>query len=149
MNESAIEAAVRAIVKVNDGCAIFLGNQKKVFIILVDPGIGGAIIMSAVAARKERRLTHDLLASILQALGAKIERVTINDLKNGIYFARLVVNVQNELQQKVVEIDARPSDCIAMAIRQKAPIYVSLDVWSEVEDMTTELRRLQEESDEG
>jgi len=68
MNESAIKAAVCAIGKVNDGCAIFLGNQEKVFIILVDSGLGGAIMMSAVDAPKERPLTHDLLASTLQAL---------------------------------------------------------------------------------
>jgi uncharacterized protein len=153
MNEPAVEVAVRAIVTVSGGYAIFLGNEEKVFIILVDPGVGAAIMMSVADTHKERPLTHDLLASILQALGAKVERVTINDLKNGTYFARLVLNAQNELQQKVVEIDARPSDCIALAIHQKAPIYVSIDVWSEVEDMTAELRKLQEEgsdeSDEG
>jgi bifunctional DNase/RNase len=48
----------------------------------------------------------------------------------------------NELQQKkIIEIDARPSDCIAMATQQPAPIYVSLDVWDELEDMTEALRK--------
>ena len=49
-------------------------------------------------------------------------------------------------QKKIIEIDARPSDCIAMATQQRAPIYVSLDVWDEVEDMTEALRKMQEES---
>ena len=48
-------------------------------------------------------------------------------------------------QKKIIEIDARPSDCIAMATQQRAPIYVSLDVWDEVEDMTEALRKMQEE----
>ena len=53
--------------------------------------------------------------------------------------------VDNELKQKkIIEIDARPSDCIAMAIAQGAPIYVSLE-WHEVEDMTEALRKMQEE----
>ncbi|MGA8477072.1 MAG: bifunctional nuclease domain-containing protein [Chthoniobacterales bacterium] len=52
----------------------------------------------------------------------------------------------------MIEIDARPSDCIAMATAQRAPIYVSLDVWDELEDMTEALRKIQEEgshSEEG
>jgi uncharacterized protein len=66
--------------------------------------------------KKERPLNHDLLANILRALGAKIERVIVNDFKRGTYFARLVLSAENESQQKkIIEIDARPSDCIAMA----------------------------------
>ena len=80
-----------------------------------------------------------------RALGTKIERVIVNDFKSDTYFARLVLSVENELKQKkIIEIDARPSDCIAMATAQHAPIYVSLDVWNEVEDMTGALRELQE-----
>ena len=88
--------------------------------------------------QKERPLTHDLLANILRAIGAKIERVIVNDLTRGTYFGRLVLSAENESQQKkIIEIDARPSDCIATA--QRAPIYVSLDVSDEVEDMTEAL----------
>ena len=65
-------------------------------------------------------------------------------------FARLVFSAENESQQKkIIEIDARPSDCIAMATAQRAPIYVSLDVWDEVEDMTEALRKMQEEGSHG
>ena len=82
----------------------------------------------------------------MRALGAKIDRVVVNDLKDGTYFARLVLSAENESQQKkIIEIDARPSDCIAMATAQHAPIYVSLDVWDEVEDMTEVLRKMQQE----
>ena len=96
--------------------------------------------------QKERPLTHDLVANILRALGAKIERAIVNDLKLGTYYARLVLSVENELKQKkIIEIDARPSDCIAMATAQGAPIYVSLEVMHEVEDVTKALREMQEE----
>jgi bifunctional DNase/RNase len=96
--------------------------------------------------QKERPLTHDLLANVLRALGAKIDRVVVNDLKDGTYFARLVLSAENETQQKkIIEIDARPSDCIAMATQQSAPIFVSLDVWDEVEDMTEMFRKMQQE----
>jgi bifunctional DNase/RNase len=56
------------------------------------------------------------------------------------------LRAENETQQKkIIEIDARPSDCIAMAIQQSAPIFVGLDVWDEVEDMTEVLRKMQQE----
>ena len=73
-------------------------------------------------------------------------QVVINDLKRGTYFARLVLSAENESRQKrIIEIDARPSDCIAMATRQTAPIYVSRDVWDHVENVTEALRKIQEE----
>jgi bifunctional DNase/RNase len=146
MSKPVIEVQIRGLAATSGGCAVFLGNEEKVFVMLVDQSVGAAIAMFKQGTQKERPLTHDLLANILGALGAKIERVIVNDLKRGIYFARLVLSSENELQQKkIIEIDARPSDCIAMATQQPAPIYVSLDVWDELEDMTEALRKMQEE----
>jgi bifunctional DNase/RNase len=153
MNKPVVEVHIRAIVGASGGYIVFLGNEEKVFVILVDAGVGAAIMMSITRASKERPLTHDLLANILQALGARIERVVVNDLKDDTYFARLILNVENEFQHKIVEIDARPSDCIALAAHQGAPIYVNVDVWNQVADMTEELQKLEkkdtEESDGG
>ena len=145
MSKPVVEVHIRAIAATSGGCAVFLGNEDKVFVMFVDQSVGTAIAMFMQGTQKERPLTHDLLASILRALGAKIERVIVNDLKRGTYFARLVISAENESQQKkIIEIDARPSDCIAMATAQRAPIYVSLEVWDEVEDMTEALRKMQE-----
>ena len=70
----------------------------------------------------------------------------ISELKCGTCYARLVLTVENELKQKkIIEIDARPSDCIAVATTQRAPIYVSLNVWEELEDVTEALRKLEAE----
>ena len=146
MGKPVVEVKVRAVAAMSGGCAVFLGNEDKVFVMFVDQSVGAAITMFMQGTQKERPLTHDLLANVLRALGAKIERVIVNDLKRGTYFARLVLSAENELKQKkIIEIDARPSDCIAIATAQRAPIYVSLDVWDEVEDMTEALRNLQEE----
>ena len=150
MSKPVVEVKVRAVAATSGGCAVFLGNEDKVFVMFVDQSVGTAITMFMQDTPKERPLTHDLVANILRALGAKIERVIVNDLQRGIYYARLVLSAENELQQKkVIEIDARPSDCIAMAIAQHAPIHVSLDVWDEVEDMTEALRMIQEEGSQG
>jgi bifunctional DNase/RNase len=146
MSKPVVEVQVRAVAATSGGFAVFLGNEDKVFVMFVDQSVGKAITMFMQGTQKERPLTHDLLANILRALGAKIERVIVNDLKRSTYFARLVLSAENESQQKkIIEIDARPSDCIAMAAAQRAPIYVSLDVWDEVEDMTEALRKMQEE----
>jgi uncharacterized protein len=145
MSAGVVEVQVRALVPTSGGCAVFLGNEDKVFVIFVDQSVGTAIAMSIQGTLPERPLTHDLIARILRALGTKIERVIINDLKRGTYFGRLILSEENELQQKrIIEIDARPSDCVAMAAQQRAPIYVSLDVWDKVEDMTEVLRKMQE-----
>jgi bifunctional DNase/RNase len=145
MSKPVVEVQIRAVAAVSDGCAVFLGNEDKVFVMFVDQSVGVAIKMFMQGTQKERPLTHDLLANVLRALGAKIDRVVVNDLKDAVYFARLVVSAENETQQKkIIEIDARPSDCIAMATQQSAPIFVSLDVWDEVEDMTEVLRKLQQ-----
>jgi uncharacterized protein len=146
MSKPVIEVQIRGLAATSGGCAVFLGNEEKVFVMFVDRNVGAAIAMFKQGTQMARPLTHDLLANILRALGAKIERVIINDLKRGTYFARLVLSSENELQQKkIIEIDARPSDCIAMATQQPAPIYVNLDVWDQLEDMTGALRQMQQE----
>jgi bifunctional DNase/RNase len=146
MSASVVEVQVRAMVPTSGGCAVFLGNEDKVFVIFIDQSVGGAIAMFTQGVQKARPLTHDLIANILRALGAKIERAIINDLKSDTYFGQLILSVENELQQKrIIEIDARPSDCIAMAAQQRAPIYVSLNVWEKAEDMTEVLRKVQDE----
>jgi len=139
-----IPVQIRALVPTASGTAVFLGNDDKVFTIYIDQTIGHAISLYLNNAEKERPLTHDLLASVLTALGAKVERIIINDFKSGVYYGRLIITAENELQQrKIIEIDARSSDCMALAALQKSPIYVSHVVWEEVEDMTSLLEKLQ------
>ena len=146
VNKTVIEVQVRAVLPTSGGCAVFVGNSDKVFIVYVDQTVGSAITMFMREMTKERPLTHDLMAHLMTAVGAHVERVIINDLKNATYYARMIIAAENELQQKkIIELDARPSDCIAMATQQKAPIYVSQEVWDEVEDMSDVLRKMEEE----
>ena len=146
MSKPVVGVQVRAVAATSNGYAVFLGNEDKVFVMFVDQSVGAAITMFMQGTQKKRPLIHDLLANVLRALGAKIDRVIVDDLKDGIYFARLVLIAENEVQQKkIIEIDARPSDCIAIATQQSAPILVRLDVWDQVEDMTEALRKIQQE----
>lgn len=149
MSKTVVPVQVKALIPTNAGVAVFVGNEEKVFVIYVDPGVGSAINMFMSGVSKERPLTHDLMALLLSAVGAKVERVIINDLKNGTYYGRLIITAENELhQRKIIELDARPSDCIALATQQKAPVYVSREVWDEVEDMSDVLHSMQEQQNQ-
>ncbi len=137
MNKEVLEIQLRAVVPMDESFAVFLGNDEKIFVIYVDGPVGTAIAMSMRGITKERPLTHDLLGHVLRAFGAKVERVVINHLENGVFHARIIITAENELlqQRKVVELDARPSDSIALAVAQNAPIFVAQDVWAQVEDV--------------
>lgn len=148
MNKSVVEIRVCAVIPTSAGRAVFLGNEEKTFVIYVDDFVGNAITMFLSKTPKERPLTHDLMTHMMAALGAKVERVVINDLKTATYYARLILSAENELhQRKIVELDARPSDCIALAVQANAPIYVTRAVWDEVEDMSDVLRKMTEEGE--
>ncbi|MSR64726.1 MAG: bifunctional nuclease family protein [Verrucomicrobiae bacterium] len=148
MNNSVIDVQVRGVLPTTNGCAVFLGNDEKVFVIYVDHSVGAAITMFMRGTPKERPLTHDLIASIFQGLGVKLERIVINDLKNSTYYARIILNVENEIGKKILEVDARPSDSIALAVQSKCPIYVAAKVFSEVDDMSEVLKRMKQENQE-
>jgi uncharacterized protein len=143
VNKTVVPVHIKALIPTSAGTAVFLGNEEKLFTIYIDHAIGAAIGIYLNSVEKERPLTHDLMVNVLTALGAKVERIVINDFKNGVYFGRLIITAENELQQKkIIEIDARSSDCMALAALQKAPIYVSGVVWDEVEDTSPLLERL-------
>ncbi|MBT5705011.1 MAG: bifunctional nuclease family protein, partial [Verrucomicrobia bacterium] len=72
----------------------------------------------------------------------------ITELRNSTYFARMILQQQNELGRKVLEVDARPSDCIAMATAQKKPMYVGQALFDEVEDMSEVLQQINDANSE-
>src|SRR5918996_1191523 len=129
MKNDVVPVEIRGILPANSGCAIFVGNEEKVFVIQVEHNMGAIIGMFLRDTPKERPLTHDLISSILKGFSITVERVVITELKNSTYFARLILQQQNELGRKLVEIDARPSDCLAIAAAQKRPIYVAASLF--------------------
>lgn len=143
-----VPVSVRGILPANSGCAIFVGNDEKVFVIQVEHSIGAVISRYLRDTPNERPLTHDLLNYILKGFNISVERVVITELKNSTYYARLFLHQQNELGRKLVEIDARPSDCLAIASAQKRPIYVSAALFDQVEDMSEVLERINENNEE-
>jgi hypothetical protein len=139
-----VEVTIKGLMPTANGCAVFLGNDEKVFVIYVDPSVGSAISMTINGVKKERPLTHDLIGHMLLGFEISLERIIINDFKSGdgTYFARIILHMQNELGRKFLELDARPSDSIVLALQQKRPIFVARKVFDPVEDMTEILERV-------
>jgi bifunctional DNase/RNase len=133
---------VKGAMPTANGCAVFLGDESKTFVIYVDHSVGNAIRMTLDGVKKERPLTHDLIGSMLLGLGAKLDHIVINDAREGTFYARILLQMENELGRKIVELDARPSDSIVLALQQKRPIYVATSVFEGTEDMTEILERV-------
>ena len=148
MKNDVVPVQIRGILPANSGCALFVGNDEKVFVINVEPQMGKTISDFLRDAPKERPLTHDLMASIFKGFSISVERVVITELKNSTYFARLILSQNNEVARKIVEIDARPSDCLAIASAQKKPVFVSRALFDQVEDMSDYLHKINEGGNE-
>ncbi len=148
MQNDVVAATVKGLVPTPNGCAVFLGNDEKTFVIYVDQSVGNAIQMTLDGVKKDRPLTHDLIGNILVGLGTRLERIVINDARDQTFFARILLTMENELGKKIVEIDARPSDSIVLSLQQKRPIYVARAVFDAVEDRTEILEQWRKQQDE-
>lgn len=76
-----------------------------------------------------RPMTHDLLASVIDSLGAKIEKIVINDLREHTFYARIHLAIEG----KVIEVDSRPSDAIALGVASNTPIFVAEHVFGQAD----------------
>lgn len=138
-----------ALMPTSAGCAVFLGDGEKVIVFYVEPAIGASINAVMSGVKPPRPLTHDLFSQMLDAFGARVDKAVIVKVDGDVFYARLFITAENEImERKVVEIDARPSDCLALAVRQDAPIYVREHVWEELRDMSEVLAELKEKGGE-
>jgi bifunctional DNase/RNase len=145
MDNSVVAISVKGVMPTSNGCAVFLGSDAKTFVIYMDRGIGEAIQRAVNGEQAERPMTHDLMVTLLDGLGAEIERVVINGVNDGTFFARLIVSMENELGHKIIEIDARPSDSLVLALTSEKPLYVAQQVLDSVDDMTAILEKILKE----
>ena len=150
MQNDVVLVIIKGVMPTANGCAVFLGNDEKTFVIYVDHSVGNAIQMTMSGVKKDRPLTHDLIGSMFLGLGVQLDHVVVNDAREGTYFARILLRMENELGKKILELDARPSDSIVLALQQKRPIFVARPVFESVEDMTEILERvLKQQAEEG
>lgn len=148
MNKDVVPVIVKGVMPTSNGCAVFLGDDGKTFVIYVDHSVGNAIQMTLDGVKKERPLTHDLIGHIFTGLGVTLDHVVINDVHEGTFFARILLRMENELGKKIVELDARPSDSTVLALQHRRPLFVARKVYDAVEDMTEILERVLRQQNE-
>ncbi|MFC1861947.1 bifunctional nuclease family protein [Chloroflexota bacterium] len=114
-----------------DSIRVSLMNYQRVVIlkekvsdrylpIWIGPAEADAIAVKLQGVNVPRPLTHDLLQSVVDALGARVNSILVNDLKNDTFYAKIVLDVDGGQ----MEVDSRPSDALALAVRVEVPIYV-------------------------
>ncbi|OGO43417.1 MAG: hypothetical protein A2137_00645 [Chloroflexi bacterium RBG_16_58_8] len=118
-----------------DSIRVSLMNYQRVVIlkekvsdrylpIWIGPSEADAIAVKLQGVAVPRPLTHDLLNSVIDALGAVVNSIIVNDLKNDTFYAKVIMDVD----QRQVEVDSRPSDALALAVRTGVPIYADESV---------------------
>jgi len=109
--------------------------------ILIGPFEATAIALALEGAPVPRPLSHDLMRNMLETLGARLEQVIIHDIRESTFFAKLIVRIADRME----EIDARPSDGIALALRTQTPLYVSDKIV--LEEAAGEKDKIEEDAD--
>jgi bifunctional DNase/RNase len=109
--------------------AIVLGNDQKKFAIYVEPRVGKTLQLFFTDEKPVRPLTHELCNNIFENLSIRVLQVVIHDFQDTVFYARLFIEqLSGELRQ-ILEIDARPSDCITLALMQNAPVLCNKEVF--------------------
>ena len=126
------EAEVKALLvePMNNSPVILLKdrNSTKAMPIWIGEAEAMSIALELQGQTFPRPLSHDLMKELLEALGGTLERVVISNLKEGTFYATLYVRTPDG---EVKEIDARPSDSVALALRTRSPIYIADEVFEQ------------------
>jgi uncharacterized protein len=141
-----VPAEVWTVAKAEQGNAVLvrpLGLDVAVPIFIA-PLEAQSILIGLGSVKMPRPLTHDLFISVLESLESSVNRVEITSLKDSTYYAKLIL----ESDGSEIAVDARPSDCLALAVRVKCPIYIDEAVVDEagisvkmVEEKNRELKQ--------
>lgn len=118
-------------------------DSERYLPIWIGPYEADAIALELQEVPMQRPFTHDLLRSVIGELGAQVTHVLINDLREDTFYARIVLDAQG----RHAEVDSRPSDAIALAVRVKCPIYVE-EIVMEKAGVTLETETDRDEDDE-
>lgn len=115
-------------------------SDKQLLPIWIDLPEARAISLEIEQVKPPRPLTHDLIRNILEGLGATVQRITITELRNSTYLA--TISLSHKGQE--LQIDSRPSDAIAVALRMKAPIYATPQVLQMSKPLPTQASRTEQ-----
>lgn len=137
--EELIPISFSKIVQSNAYTILILGTKQKKFAIYTDPLVGHNLQLYLSEEPPERPSSHNLIGSICKGFNIKIIQVVISGVEDTLYFARLFLEQEREGLKEIAEIDARPSDCISLALMYRVPILCRRDVLEQavpIEDET-------------
>lgn len=123
-----VQLSFDKIMQTRSYTVVILSAQDKKFAIYTDPSIGKTLQMYLTGAEKPRPLTHDLMDLVFKGLNVEIKQVVINDIQDTVYYARLFLEQNLGDIRHILEIDARPSDCITLALMNNVPVYCTREV---------------------
>lgn len=125
-----VPISFRKIMQSRAYTVIILGTDQKQFAIYTDPLVGRNLQILLTAEPHKRPYTHDLIDYIFKGFDIHLKQVVINQIEDTIYFSRLFLEQKKEEDNReILEIDARPSDCLTMALLHEAPIYCRKEVF--------------------
>jgi hypothetical protein len=132
---------------VSNSPIVVLKDEEEKFFLPIWVGIfeANAIALQLENVATPRPMTHDLLKNTIAELDARVTRVVINDLRDSTFFAQIRVLINREGSDRMLELDARPSDAIALALRTDAPIFVAQSVLDQAQTITPEAGDTQDE----
>ena len=128
MTSELVPLSFNKIMQSRSYTVIILGTEKKKFAIYTDPQVGRNLQTYLTEEHKPRPLTHNLINSIFLGLNVKVLQIVITDIEDTIYFARLYLQLEGKEETTILEIDARPSDCIILALMNNVPVFCRKDI---------------------
>jgi uncharacterized protein len=140
-----LEVSIERVLGVREGSAqaVVLEREGKRFLIFVGPAEGAAVRRELAGERAERPLTHDLLDYVLRAFDVAVTKVVISALVNDVFCATISLTQRIGDDVNEVRLDARASDSIVVALKAKAPLYVTRRVFDVVDDVSEQLEKLE------
>ena len=131
---------------VSNSPIVVLKDDDEKFFLPIWVGIfeANAIALQLENITTPRPMTHDLLRNMIAELNARVLRIVINDLRDSTFFAQIRLAIGSS--DRTLEVDARPSDAIALALRTEAPIYVAQSVLDQAQTITPEEADTEEKS---
>lgn len=129
MDHTLIPIQFNKIMQSQNYTVFILGNTDKQFAIYTSAHVGQNLQMHLTDQQKPRPYTYDLINSLFKGLNIKLLQVVITDVQDTLYLARLFVEQEADGKKSILEIDARPSDCLTLALENDIPVYCTQQVF--------------------
>jgi uncharacterized protein len=129
MTSELIQVKFSKIMQTRAYTMVIVGTDEKRFPIYTEASVGKLLQDSLTGVDHPRPLTHHLIGEIFLGLGVRIKQIVINDLQDTVYFARLYIEQTLNDRRHILELDARPSDCITLALLHDIPVYCTRTVF--------------------